>query len=92
MERHGEFAVRGGIIDVFPVQSMQPVRLDFFGDDIDEIRPFSIGTQRSEGAFAEVAGYPARELLIDLKGRGLTVAPEIAVGDGALGLWKALMH
>ena len=65
VERHGEFAVRGGIIDVFPVQAVHPVRLDFFGDDIEEIRQFSVGTQRSEGSETELEIYPAGELLID---------------------------
>ena len=37
VERHGEFAVRGGIIDVFPVQAAHPARIDFYGDDVDEI-------------------------------------------------------
>jgi transcription-repair coupling factor (superfamily II helicase) len=65
VERHGEFAVRGGIIDVFPVQAGHPSRLDFFGDEIEEIRPFSIGSQRSEGSATQVEIYPAGELLID---------------------------
>ncbi len=65
VERHGEFAVRGGIIDVFPVQAAHPVRLDFIGDEIEEIRRFSVGTQRSEASEAEVEIYPAGELLID---------------------------
>ena len=65
VERHGEFAVRGGIIDVFPVQAIHPVRLDFFGDEIEEIRRFSVATQRSEGEETEVAVYPAGELLMD---------------------------
>jgi transcription-repair coupling factor (superfamily II helicase) len=65
VERHGEFAVRGGIIDVFPVQSLHPVRIDFLGDEVEEIRPFSVGTQRSEGALDAVEVFPAGELLID---------------------------
>ena len=65
VERHGEFAVRGGIIDVFPVQAIHPTRLDFFGDEIEEIRPFSVGTQRSQGSVEQVEVYPAGELLID---------------------------
>jgi len=65
VERHGEFAVRGGIIDVFPVQGVHPARLDFYGDQIEDIRPFSVGTQRSDGSLEEVRIYPAGELLID---------------------------
>ncbi len=65
VERHGEFAVRGGIIDVYPVQAQLPVRMDFFGDELEEIRPFSIATQRSEGMVDAVDVYPAGEVLID---------------------------
>ncbi|MFB3109934.1 MAG: transcription-repair coupling factor, partial [Acidimicrobiia bacterium] len=41
VEARGEFAVRGGIVDVFPGQADQPIRLDFWGDQLDEIRQFS---------------------------------------------------
>lgn len=46
-EAPGEYAVRGGIIDVYPITAAAPVRLDFFGDEIDEIREFDPATQRS---------------------------------------------
>ncbi|MFM6973693.1 MAG: transcription-repair coupling factor [Agromyces sp.] len=45
--RRGEFAVRGGILDVFPPTADHPVRVDFFGDEIDQIRAFSVADQRS---------------------------------------------
>ena len=64
VERRGEFAVRGGIIDVYPVQDAMPVRVDFWGDTVDEIRPFEVATQRSEGTAPSVAVYPAGEVLI----------------------------
>src|SRR5690606_20767393 len=47
VERRGEFAVRGGILDVFPPTEDHPLRLEFFGDEIDEIRAFSVADQRS---------------------------------------------
>jgi transcription-repair coupling factor (superfamily II helicase) len=65
VERHGEFAVRGGIIDVYPVQAALPVRMDFFGDEIEEIRPFSVASQRSEGSSDQAEIYPAGEVRID---------------------------
>ncbi len=46
-EQPGQYAVRGGIIDVFPVTADAPVRIDFFGDEIDELRQFDPVTQRS---------------------------------------------
>jgi transcription-repair coupling factor (superfamily II helicase) len=64
VEGHGEFAVRGGIIDVYPTQAPLPVRVDFWGDTIEEIRPFVISTQRSEGSLPTVEIFPAGEVLI----------------------------
>ncbi len=46
-ERPGQFAVRGGLIDVYPLNATAPVRLDFFGDELDSIRQFDPTTQRS---------------------------------------------
>jgi transcription-repair coupling factor (superfamily II helicase) len=44
---HGEYAVRGGILDLFPAGESDPVRIDFFGDEVEDIRRFDTGTQRS---------------------------------------------
>lgn len=66
VERRGEFAVRGGIIDIFPADSDYPIRLDFFGDDLEELRAFEIGSQRTFGEPIESLNLlPCRELLID---------------------------
>ena len=65
VERRGEFAVRGGIVDVFPPTEEHPVRVDFFGDTIEEIRYFAVADQRSSDiAIAEVVASPCRELLL----------------------------
>ncbi|WP_422631024.1 transcription-repair coupling factor [Sediminivirga luteola] len=47
VERRGEFAIRGGILDVFPPTAEQALRIEFFGDEVEEIRPFSVADQRS---------------------------------------------
>jgi transcription-repair coupling factor (superfamily II helicase) len=47
VERRGEFAVRGGIVDVFPPTSEHPLRVEFWGDTVEEIRPFRVADQRS---------------------------------------------
>ncbi|SDQ52534.1 transcription-repair coupling factor [Leucobacter chromiiresistens] len=63
--RRGEFAVRGGILDVFPPTAEQAVRVDFFGDEIDQIKRFAVSDQRSAGEPLEtVELWPARELLL----------------------------
>jgi len=64
VEGRGEFAVRGGIIDVYPTQAAQPVRVDFWGDTVEEIRSFAVSTQRSEHAVSEIEVFPAGEVLI----------------------------
>jgi len=62
--RRGEFAVRGGIVDVFPALEDHPVRGDFFGDDIDELTSFSVSDQRSLTSVESVDIPPAREMLL----------------------------
>lgn len=65
VERRGEFAIRGGIADVFPPTLEHPVRVDFFGDEIDSITFFSVADQRSSSqTIGEVTASPCRELLI----------------------------
>jgi transcription-repair coupling factor (superfamily II helicase) len=64
-EARGDMAVRGGIIDVFPPQADDPVRIDFFGDQIDSIRRYGASTQRSLGEVGSIEVFPARELLLD---------------------------
>lgn len=65
VSRRGEFAVRGGILDVFPPTSEHPFRVEFFGDEIDQIRAFSVADQRSlPGGVPGVDLPPSRELLL----------------------------
>ncbi len=65
VSRRGEFAVRGGILDVFPPVADHPYRVEFFGDEIDQIRAFSVADQRSlPGDVAHVSLLPSRELLL----------------------------
>jgi transcription-repair coupling factor (superfamily II helicase) len=63
--RRGEFAVRGGILDVFPPTEQHPVRIDFFGDELEQLRWFSVADQRSiEEPLASIELPPSRELLL----------------------------
>ncbi len=63
--RRGEFAVRGGILDVFPPTADHPVRVEFFGDEVEEVRAFSVADQRSLPDVVEkVTLAPSRELLL----------------------------
>ncbi len=65
----GEFAVRGGIVDVFPPGTTDPLRLDFFGDELESIRRFDAMTQRSLGDATEIALLPVSEIPFDDAGR-----------------------
>ena len=66
VEKRGDFAVRGGILDLFAPDQEHPIRIDFFGDEIDELSFFAISDQRSiEKIQSEVLIFPCRELLID---------------------------
>ncbi|MHB8535414.1 MAG: transcription-repair coupling factor, partial [Sulfuricaulis sp.] len=57
----GEFAVRGGLIDLFPAGGHQPYRIDLFGEQVDSIREFDPASQRSGQAIASIQLLPARE-------------------------------
>ena len=65
VERRGDFAVRGGIIDLFPPDLEHPVRVDYFGDDIEELAYFTVADQRTfEPVVGELTVFPCRELLL----------------------------
>ncbi|MDX6309722.1 MAG: hypothetical protein QOI06_2768 [Nocardioidaceae bacterium] len=77
VERRGEFAVRGGIVDVFPPTQEHPLRIEFWGDTVEEIRSFAVADQRSldkapDGLWAP----PCRELLLtdEVRSRALALA------------------
>jgi transcription-repair coupling factor (superfamily II helicase) len=65
VEARGEFAVRGGIVDLFPTAGDHAVRVEFWGDDVESLRTFAVGDQRSTGPVARVVVDPARELVLD---------------------------
>ncbi len=61
----GEFAVRGGLVDLFPSGADQPLRLDFFGDEIESVRTFDPADQRTTGRLDGFTLLPASEALLD---------------------------
>ncbi len=64
VEKRGEFAVRGGIVDVFPPTEEHPLRVEFWGDDVEEIRTFSVADQRTLDKVERLWAPPCRELLL----------------------------
>jgi transcription-repair coupling factor (superfamily II helicase) len=65
----GEYSIRGGLIDLFPMGSAVPYRLDLFDDEIESIKTFDVDTQRTIYPVPEVRLLPAREFPMDDKGR-----------------------
>ena len=64
-EQPGQFSVRGGIIDVYPLTEETPFRIELWDDEIDTIRSFDAATQRSIESLEEVRIYPATEIIAD---------------------------
>ena len=80
--KRGEYALRGGLVDIFGTTAEYPVRVEFWGDEVSEIRQFSVADQRTiaDITVAEVAIYPARELAItpDIASRAAELAQTYA--------------
>jgi transcription-repair coupling factor (superfamily II helicase) len=77
VEHRGEFALRGGIVDLFPGSARRPVRAEFLGDEIESLREFSPATQLSTDPVALAEVDPVRELLLtsDVRERAQRLAP-----------------
>jgi transcription-repair coupling factor (superfamily II helicase) len=73
-DERGQLAVRGGLVDVFPTTGREPLRVEFFGDEIEGIRAFSPFTQRALHPVDSVTIYPAAERRLDLADRNLAAA------------------
>ena len=65
VEGSGQFAVRGGILDIFPLTEENPVRIELWGDEIDSIRSFDVESQRSIENLDSIRIYPACEFTAD---------------------------
>jgi len=75
VERPGDLALRGGILDVFPFSGAYPIRIEFFGDEIDSIREFDIHTQRS------VSRRTGARIVPDLEGRDIRGDERVVLPD-----------
>ena len=69
VEEKGEFSVRGGIIDLFPPLYEKPVRLEFWGDEVESLRFFDPASQRSQGPLEELLVLPASEVILNAAAR-----------------------
>jgi transcription-repair coupling factor (superfamily II helicase) len=85
----GEFAIRGGILDLFPVASSDPYRIEFFGDEIEEIRTFDHSSQKSIAKAKEVFLCPAKEMpLLQKANRLVNIADYL---DDPIIFWDDLL-
>lgn len=97
VEGQGQFAVRGSIADIFPSQAENPVRMEFWGDEIDTISEFSTESQRRISSLSEVMIPPAKEIICDpiqlaekidavakaLRGKRAPIAKELLQNDAS---------
>ena len=87
VEVAGQFSIRGGILDIFPLTEENPWRVELWGDEIDSIRSFDVESQRSIENLDEIVIYPATEMILDKETieRGLK-----AIEKEAKTVWKKL--
>lgn len=78
VENIGQFAVRGGILDVFPLTEENPVRIELWGDEVDTIRSFDTESQKSIDNMEELVIYPACELVLDAGQKALGIEALLA--------------
>jgi transcription-repair coupling factor (superfamily II helicase) len=97
VEMVGEYSIRGGIFDVFPAEAARPVRIEFFGDEIESIRHFDVESQRSVLKVASVtllplAEYPrSRTLLRDLAAKAEQASLELSNPGEVFPGWEFLV-
>jgi transcription-repair coupling factor (superfamily II helicase) len=91
VEEHGSFAIRGGILDVFPAGDLEPARIEFVGDMVESIRRFDPATQRSTDSIDQLRIVPVRERFDDdgattplLNGLGASRGAHLIVSEHAL--------
>ncbi|MCK5711872.1 MAG: transcription-repair coupling factor, partial [Hyphomicrobiaceae bacterium] len=81
----GEYAVRGGIVDLFPPGRSSPVRLDFFGDTLESIKAFEVQTQRTTKAVRKLALIPVSEVALGEEAEKLFRSRYVGLFGGATG-------
>src|SRR5947199_5231902 len=84
-DERGQFAVRGGLVDVFPTTGREPLRIEFWGDEIEQMRAFSPFTQRALHPVESAVIYPAAERRLDL------VEPSLADDDAPIAIPRDLV-
>lgn len=92
---HGDYAIRGSIIDIFPPGNKKPVRIDLWGDEVDTIKIFDPASQRTEDKIERVDLIPMGEIFLDEKSISLfrrNYVSEFGVVRGSDPLYEAVME
>ena len=95
VENRGEFSMRGGILDVFPAFGEHPLRIEFFGDEVESLRAFDPTTQRSTEKLEMITVLPGREVVISEKTAAAAkrnIDARVAETGASLSSLKALMN
>ena len=95
VENRGEFSMRGGILDVFPAFGDHPLRIEFFGDEVESLRAFDPTTQRSTEKLEMITVLPGREIVISEKTAAAAkrnIDARVAEIGASLNSLKALMN
>jgi transcription-repair coupling factor (superfamily II helicase) len=82
VDQHGEFCVRGGVVDLFPAGEVQPVRLEFIGDTVESIRRYDPATQRSIAPLDQIAIVPLKDVFDCALARRQASTQRSPEGDG----------
>jgi transcription-repair coupling factor (superfamily II helicase) len=77
----GEFSRRGGIVDVFPPTASEPIRIEFFGEEVDSLRQFSPATQRTTQTIESVTIGPAQEVAVASRAPALEMLEKLSYGS-----------
>ncbi|MDP1809170.1 MAG: transcription-repair coupling factor [Actinomycetota bacterium] len=93
VEGPGEFTVRGSVVDIFPSQASSPVRLDYFGDEIESIKTFDVASQRSTGSLTDIYIGSSREFRLDTKAtERVMAAGGLLSGEEDGHRWLPIIH
>src|SRR5262249_30176932 len=89
-DEHGEFAVRGGIFDIFPAGEEQPVRLELVGDTIESLRRYYPAPQRSVAPIGQIPAVPFRDTLTSAPRLGAPAGTPLELGSPELDRYATL--
>ncbi len=82
VDGRGQFAIRGGIVDIFPAQTEHPVRIELFGDEVDAISEFDEQSQRRTGRLPSATVTPAREVVLGTPQEGIAALESLLAAPG----------